>query len=180
MAPPKGNQYGVGHGRPPREGWSNAEVNKLGEDLIEWMQECDEKKVNIVHLSEWYSYIRFIRPKDWDALQKRECFLPYYERAMRWMGNRLLKNQKLSPTYGSRFLGIYFKDVRDHEKELIKEKLDADLKKIDHEYEKKNQIAQKFDPDVLDKFNAFLSQLDSLQSQQPVCSDPESSINIDK
>ncbi len=129
MAAPRGNKNAVGKGRPPKEGFSEAEVIALGEEMFKWMDECDLKKTQVVHLSEWYSHIKYIRPCEWDALQKRSCFLPYYERAIKWMGNRLLKNTKLPPVYGSRFLGIYFKDVREHEKQQIRDKVDYELER---------------------------------------------------
>lgn len=134
MAAPKGNKNGVGHGRPPNQGFSEKEVIALGEELIEWI---NDPKINaddkIVHLSQWYSYIKNIRPKEWDALQKRDCFLPYYEKAMRWMGNKLLTNKAVPPAYGSRFIGIYFRDVHGHEKEIKDEDVESKKQLIDYE-----------------------------------------------
>lgn len=135
--PPKGNQYALGKGRRPEV--SDEDVILLGEELFTWMKEIDEKKIKVVHLSEWYSYIKHIDPKEWDNLIKRACFLRYYNRAIRWMGNKMIKNKDFPQAYGSRFLGIYFKDVREHEKEISREKLDLEKEKIDYEYEKKSQ-----------------------------------------
>lgn len=123
MAPAKGNQHGVGHGRPPNEGFSDPELLILGEELLQWMKDCDaDPKCDVVHLSEWYSEKKNISPTQWKSLLiARECFLPYYDKARVWMGKRLMKNKDLAPSYGNRFLGIYMKEVHEHE-EAIKDR----------------------------------------------------------
>jgi hypothetical protein len=116
----------------------------LGEDLLSWMKKKDESKEEVVHLSEFYSEEKGISPSYWkDNLADRECFRSYYERALVWMGKKLLKNKRLSPTYGSRFLGIYFKEVAEYEFEQSK-------KKIDYEAEKKNDFTTSITINSLD------------------------------
>lgn len=124
---PLGNQNGVGHGRPPNEGFSNEELVSLGEDLLAWMRNADEEKAEIVHLSEWYSVLKGIRRSQWKSIIQRDCFLPYYERALDWLGVRLLKNKNLPIAYGHRFLAIYFSEIRDHERAVMREKIDYEL-----------------------------------------------------
>ena len=127
---PKRNTNAVGHGRKPNEGFSKIEVLALGEELVKWMKEIDEdKSANVVHLSEWYSYKKNITNKEWDALRHRDCFLRYYEKAINWMGVRMLKNKELSPTYGSRFVNIYFRDAREAERD--KAQFEASLKAME-------------------------------------------------
>jgi len=130
MAAPKGNKNAVGHGRPPAPGFEDENVIKLGEELLDWMRACDaDKKCDVVHLSEFYSEIKGIAPSQWDSLTHRSCFHCYYERAKKWMGKRIMKNKNLSPTYGSRFLGIYCKEVTEHEFEVAKKKIDYELER---------------------------------------------------
>lgn len=171
MAAPKGNQHAKDHGRPPKEGFSNEECISLGEELMKWMRDCDaDKKCDVVHLSEWYSEIKGIAPSYWkESLAKRPCFSTYYERAMIWMGKRTMKNKKLSTVYGNRFLGVYYKELDDNEFE--KEK-----KRVDYVHDKNTEIASKFDPQVLDKLNKFMNQLDGLQSQPSLRTEETSSI----
>lgn len=133
---PLGNKNAVGHGRPPNPGFSDPELIQLGEDLLNWIKEEDEKKSDIVHLSEFYSEIKEIPYSQWASICQRPCFLRYYERARDWMGKRILKNKELPTAYGSRFLGIYFKDINQHEREQAEHK-------IDYELAKKQEIAQK-------------------------------------
>lgn len=152
MAPPKGNKYAFGHGRPPKPGFSNEELIVLGEDLLKWMKE--KEKEEVVHLSEFYSEKKGISPSYWkDNIADRECFRSYYERALVWMGKKLLKNKKLSPTYGSRFIGIYFKEVKEHE-------FDEKKKIIDYELDQKAARQQTISPfqEDLDKEDIIFKQ----------------------
>ncbi|HSX38122.1 MAG TPA: hypothetical protein VLE95_04745 [Chlamydiales bacterium] len=124
---PIGNQNGVGHGRPPNCGFSNHELLVLGEELLLWMEQTDENGTEVVHLSEWYSAIKHIPRSQWKSLIQRDCFLPYYEKAMDWLGVKLLKNKNLPVAYGSRFLGIYFREIREYEQTVMQEKIDYEL-----------------------------------------------------
>ncbi len=130
MAAPMGNKNAVGHGRPANPGFSDEEVIALGEELLKWCQEQDNnEKSDVVHLSEWYSEIKRIAPSQFEAMKLRSCFVGYYEKAMKWMGKRILKNTKMPSAYGSRFLGIYFKEVKEHEMETVEHKIDYEIKK---------------------------------------------------
>jgi len=130
MAFEKGNKLAVGHGRPPNPGFSDEEVIALGEELMRWCEEQDNnEKSDVVHLSEWYSEIKKIAPSQFESLRGRPCFVDYYERAIKWMGKRILKNTKMPSAYGSRFLGIYFREVKEHEMDTVEHKIDYEIKK---------------------------------------------------
>lgn len=130
MGAPLGNQNGVGHGRPPNKGYSKEEVIALGEEFLKWMRDQDaDPKSDVVHLSEWYSEIKQIPCSQWESIIVRDCFIGYYERAKKWMGKRTLKNKDLPPSYGNRFIGIYFKEVRDHERSEMEHKVEYEIKK---------------------------------------------------
>ncbi len=161
MAPPKGNKFGVGYGRPPKEGFSDDEVIALGEELLLWLKSCDaDKKCDVVHLSEWYSEIKQIPPSYWkESLAKRPCFSTYYERALLWMGKRLLKNKKLPTSYGNRFLSIYFKEIDDQEFEVEK-------RKIDYLVEKKQNTT--YDENAVAQFSELMKQFSFLQSDRSI------------
>lgn len=119
----KGNQNAKGHGRPPKEGFSNEEVTAIGERLLNWMKDCEERQYYPVHMSEFYSRVEAIDPKYWrDSLSKRDCFSPYYEKFRCWMVSQIMKNKDLPTGYGSRYLGLYDSELRLHEKEIAKEK----------------------------------------------------------
>jgi len=157
---PKGNKNAVGNGRPPKEGYTDGELILLGTELLAWMKACDEdKKCDVVHLSEWYSEIKDICPKYWkDSICKRPCFSAYYEKAMKWMGKRILKNKKLAPSYGNRFLPIYFREINESEWESRKAE-------IDYEHEKKQAMA--YDPEVYARFMGVMDSFSKSQQKTP-------------
>jgi len=119
MAAPKGNKFGVGHGRPPKH-FTDEQVTALGEEMLMWMEEQDnDPKSDVVHLSEWYSEVKGIFPPQWDDLTRRDSFSAYHKAAKLWMGKRLMKNKNLQSSYGNRFLGIYFSEIKAHEIEMM-------------------------------------------------------------
>jgi len=132
-----GNKNAVGHGSPPNPGYADEDLIKLGEEFIIWTKMIDETNTEIVHLSEWYSRVKDIPRSQWQSIVNRSCFRGYYEKALDWMGSKIMKNKNLSPTYGSRFLGIYYPQVAEQE-------LDQAKRKIDYEFEKKMEFDKKF------------------------------------
>lgn len=118
-----GNQLAVGKGRPHNPGFSDEELIVLGEELLSWLKDND----SVVHLSEFYSHLKGIALTQWRAICVRECFLPYYEKSSQWMGVKILKNKELSTAYGSRFLSMYHKDLREHEREISREKVSDEV-----------------------------------------------------
>lgn len=120
------------HGRPPKEGYSQEECIQLGEDMLEWVK---AKGPSVVHLSEWYVWEKDMSRTEFRQLRNRYHFKPYYEKALDIIGTNILNHKDLPTAYGSRFLAIYFKDVKDQEWEFTK-------KKIDYEVEKKFAMEQ--------------------------------------
>jgi len=129
---PLGNKNAVGHGRPPNPGYSDEEIIQIGKDMLEWIKTVDSSKTKqrIVHLSQFYSELKGIPKTQWNHIVERFCFRCYYDQAKDWIGKKIMLDAQLPTAYGSRFLGIYFKEVTDHEEEVFK-------KKIDYEYDKK-------------------------------------------
>jgi len=121
-------------GRPPKQ-FTQEDVIAIGERLLQWMKDCDaDPNCDVVHLSEFYSEKEGIARTDWhDKICSKEYFHQYYDQARDWMLKRTMKNKNLPTAYGSRFLGLYSKQIREAEFELIKEK-------IDYEYEKKFEM----------------------------------------
>ena len=104
-------------GRLPNRGYEDDKLIELGKELLAWCEKMDKDEKEIVHLSEWYNYVKEIPFSQWKSIINRPIFLPYYERAKQWMGNRILKNSRLPTAYGSRYLGMYHSDMHDYEEE---------------------------------------------------------------
>ena len=113
--------------------YSDEEVHELGKELLEWLEQTNE---NVWHLSDWYYGVKKMLHPEWETLRQRKDFLRYYKIALERMGTFMMKNQKMPTAYGSRFLSLYFAEVRQHEKEIS-------LEKIDHEYALKDAIETK-------------------------------------
>jgi hypothetical protein len=128
MAGPKGNQNAKlppNRGRPPKYG-SNEEMIALGEELIGWLLKKREKKQFVTHLSEFYVFEKDMSRSEWRAIRQRIEFLPYYEKALDIMSYFTINNKDLSTAYGSRYLSLYCGELRDHEKEIIKERAEIE------------------------------------------------------
>lgn len=106
-------------GRPPKQ-HTNEDLHEIGNDLLKWMKDNINNN-EIMHLSE-YCYQKDISEETWDLLRQRKEFHHYYKTALRWMGRKLMANKDLPTAYGSRFLAVYFADLREHEKQIQKEK----------------------------------------------------------
>lgn len=112
-------------GRPPTI-MSNEDVIKLGEELLQWMED-NKKNKDVVHLSQFYSEYKGMCRSDWKSISQRVEFLPYYEKSIEWIGTKILTNDRVPSSYGNRFLNIYFKDVREMEREVNKEKIEDEV-----------------------------------------------------
>lgn len=134
MGAPKGNQYAAGIGRPHASKYTDQELQELGSEMLSWMKLMDdtpnsELKKPIVHLSQWYSEIKRIPRSEWETIRQRESFVAYYEQALEWIGVRTLCNQNMAQSYGNRFLSLYFKDVKQEEREKIEHQVDYEIEK---------------------------------------------------
>lgn len=98
------------------------EVRKLGKELVEWVSKKITSDDPPVHLTEWYAIEKGMLYPDWDILRNRVEFDQYYHTALDLMALATQKNRKLETAYGSRFLGVYSKDLRRHEKKIAEEK----------------------------------------------------------
>lgn len=110
-------------GRPLHPNWPPEKVVELGEELITWLRSDEGKKA--FHLSEFFADKKELSKTEWDLLRHRSEFFHYYERAMLMMGNIVVKNGHVPTAYGSRFLSMYFKDLKEHEKEIKDEEAKA-------------------------------------------------------
>lgn len=120
MAPAKGNKHGVGHGRPPIEGWDNDAVKALGEELLKWMDDCDNGVYNTpIHLSDFYFDIKHLFIYEWKCILQRECFLPYYEKAKLWLSKKIILNKEVQQSYGNRFIGMYNRELHEFEEQKL-------------------------------------------------------------
>lgn len=126
-------------GRPPKV-YSDEDVVKLGEELITWIRKRFNDKDMPIHLTEWYSLEKDILYHDWDNIRKRAHFLKYYDSALELMSLCTMANKNLETAYGSRFLGVYSKDLRKHEREVKFEVIDHEAE-VKAEANNKNQTS---------------------------------------
>lgn len=129
-------------GAPHKEGFSDEECEALGQRYLKWMKDCEKKaeegKPLPVHLSEFYSEIEDIPRTYWHtSLSVRPSFTKYYEKGADWMAKIIMKNKDLPTAYGSRFLSLYDRNLKHHERDIIQQKAQADiLAKIEYELKK--------------------------------------------
>lgn len=112
------------NGRPPLHG-SNEELIELGKELVAWVKERIGKS-DLVHLSQFYVNYKNMCRTEWRIIRKRNSFVPYYEQALELMSQQTIINKDINTSYGSRYLGIYCADIRDHERENIVFKAEAE------------------------------------------------------
>lgn len=88
---------------PPPE-----EMIQLGEEMIAWV-----KKNKPLHLSQWYSIEKFITDKVWECMQVAPEFFPYYELALKLVGQQYLdKRSNVRDGISHRWQRVYFKDLK--------------------------------------------------------------------
>lgn len=144
----------------PSRKLSDEDVVKLGNDLIRWLtKKWKDQKDFPVHLTEWYHFEEGLSFPEWDALCQRVHFLPYYKTALQLMALFTMKNKELSSAYGSRFLGLYSSELRNHEKEIAKEKAKAETEaKIEFEASRNQPPNDKL---ITDLINAIKGKSDN-------------------
>ncbi len=98
-------------GRPRTSTPPPEEMIKLGEEMLAWV-----KKNKPLHLSHWYSIEKFITDKVWENMQVAPEFSPYYEQALKIVGQQYLdKTSKVRDSISQRWQRVYFKDLRKSE-----------------------------------------------------------------
>ncbi len=169
MAAPVGNKNSVGHGRPANSGYEDEDLIILGEEFVAWMKQMDDDpSSNTVHLSEWWAQIKNISKSQWESIIKRSCFKCYYDKAMKWMGVKLLKNKNLHPSYGNRFLTIYMKEVKEEEEDIREREYEKKRKLIEYEMKLKSENDQNISANTLNQFTSLMSQISLLQSTSKI------------
>lgn len=143
-------------GAPPKY-HSDEDVHVIGKELLDWLE---DESHEVWHLSEWYYGVKKMLEPEWRTLRQRTDFLPYYESAIKRMGVRMIKNSEMPTAYGSRFLNIYFSEVREMEKAVA-------FEKIDHEAEMKAKadINKQVAPNE-DKLERLITSLDALKKEK--------------
>lgn len=114
-----GNQYAIGNkgGRPRTVSLQPDEMIELGHEMIQWLKEHPKA----LHLSAWYSIEKGFTDKMWATMQTMPEFLPYYEQALKIVGQKYLdKDSNVRDGISQRWQRVYFKDLR------ISEDADAD------------------------------------------------------
>ena len=114
-------------GRPRTRSPQPEELKELGEQMVAW---CLENKP--YRLAEWYTLEMGIIHKDWKCMLQMPEFLPYYEQALGIVAQQHIDGT-VNPGIAHRFLGIYCKDVREHEKKIKDEELANSIAKIEAE-----------------------------------------------
>lgn len=148
----KGNKFALGNngGRPRTVSLPPDDMVKLGEEMLEWLQ----NNPDTLHLSKWYSQTKMFTYKQWDTFTKAPEFFPYYEKALSIVAEKYIDGT-IHPSISQRFLRIYFKDVRDSEDE-----------KMRFEYELKGKAEQaKYDAESLKQLSAVMDQIKSTQDK---------------
>ena len=99
--------------RPRTVSPSPEECVKLGEEMVAWV-----KANNPTHLSEWYSLEKMIPWNMFNAMCEVKEFLPYYEVALNLVA-RNARNGILDKTIAQRFLGLYHRDLKKYDMEMV-------------------------------------------------------------
>lgn len=111
-------------GKPRTVSLSPDEMVKLGEEMIQWVQENQP-----VHLSQFYTIHKGYTEKEWNTMRQAPEFLQHYEKALKMIGIQyLLKDSNISDSIKHRWQRIYFGDLRQEEDDT--KRSDAEIKKM--------------------------------------------------
>lgn len=117
----------MARGRPRTISYPSAQMVQLGKEMIAWLG-CHPEAL---HLSAWYSIVKGYMDSEWDTMTRRQEFIPYYEQALKIVGQKYLdRDSKVRDGISQRWQRVYFKDIR------LQEDQDAQ-EKLNREYEKK-------------------------------------------
>lgn len=102
-------------GRPRTVSLPPEQMIELGEEMINFLI---EDKDDILHLSEWYCIEKGYTDNEWDTMNKRPEFVPYYEKALKIIGKKYLsKTSNVRDGISQRWQRVYFKDLKREEDE---------------------------------------------------------------
>lgn len=105
-------------GRPRTVSPQPDEMIQLGQDMIDWIVEN-----NPLHVSAWYSIKMGICERDWKLMKILPEFCPYYEQALKLIGQKYLdKTSNVREGVSQRWLRSYFSDLREEEDETAENK----------------------------------------------------------
>ena len=110
-----------GRGAPRTVSLPKDEMIKLGMEMVAWV-----KSNKPLHLSLWYKGQKQFSYNQWQSFIKCDEFIPYYDQSISLISENYL-NGTVPPPIASRFLRLYFTDMRDEENEKMK--YEASLKK---------------------------------------------------
>lgn len=120
----KGNQLAKGKGRPPVQ-FTDEEVHAIGQELLEWLDEAEEK--GFWHISDFYWSKKRMLLQDWVELKNRLGFKSYYEAAVARMARLTMSNKEMHTSYGNRFLGMYSAELRQFERDVKRETIQDEV-----------------------------------------------------
>lgn len=122
----------------------------LGKEMVQWIKDHPQT----LHLSQWYSFEKFITDKTWDTMRKKEEFIHYYEVALKMIGmNYLDKDSKVRDGISQRWQRVYFKDLKRQEDEDAQEEL-----------LRQKELSSAVEADVVKQTEAMNSQMAELRA----------------
>jgi hypothetical protein len=138
-------------GRPRTVTPPPKEMIELGEEMLAWVE-----KNKPLHLTQWWSGVKFIASEIWDNMSRAPEFCPYYEAAMLLIGQQYLdKTSNVRDSISHRWLRVYFKDLRKQE--------DSDK---DADAARAKEIQPTVDPKTGELVEALLKQISELQKKK--------------
>lgn len=109
-------------GRPRTSVPEKEELIKLGEDLLAWASEEQDKELRC-RWCEWYACKHFFIRAQWKHMIEKEEFRPYYEAAQPYLAQRWIDGT-INQSIAHRYLRIYDPELKEHED------IDADVTEI--------------------------------------------------
>ena len=142
-----GNKNALGcttSGRPRTVTPPPEEMIALGEEMLNWV------KINKpLHLSYWYSIEKFFTDRVWDQMQVTPEFAPYYEKALKLVGQQYLdKTSKVREGISQRWQRVYFKDLRKQEDQDAKDEAERKASSLKGEVRAQEEERQRVLNDV--------------------------------
>ncbi len=153
-------------GRPRTLSKTPEEMIALGEEMVKWVEEHKP-----LHLSYWYSIEKMILYDEWKAFQQISEFLPYYKKALCIVSKNYIDGT-INSSIAHRFMNVYFKDVKEEEREAImfKGQADFDFKKnlLELELKLKSTIDGNVNEEIKEQYKALMAQFSNLQSDRKI------------